>query len=105
MDKFTLNTEELHLPQPDPIPDHCIFKYSEDNLIRQDDLAIFWESSELQKQTVMAHGGAYQTKDGKYFFKHIINKEQFGSKVFSQNMRSYIVVVRPNTYMYTESLT
>jgi len=53
---------------------------------------------------VMRKGEMYQTRDGKFHFKNIINKEEFGSKIFSQNMRSYVVVCRPNTHMYSSSL-
>lgn len=52
----------------------------------------------------MKKGEMYQTRDGKYHFKDIINKAEFGSKIFSHNMKGYVVVVRPNTHMYTSSL-
>ena len=36
-----------------------IFDYTSENIIRQDDLVIIWESCELQKQVVMEKGGQY----------------------------------------------
>ena len=91
-------------PPPQPLPSLCLFKYSSDNIIRQDDLVIFWEREDLQKQVIMTKGGQFQTRDGNYHFKNIINKVEFGSKIFNKNMRSYVIIMRPNSHMYTLSL-
>ena len=42
-----MEAHDLTLPQIDPIPENCVFKYSSDNLVRQDDLVIFWEGNDL----------------------------------------------------------
>ena len=53
----------------------------------------------------MTQGGCYQTRDGKFHFKNIINKVVYGSKIFSANMKGYVVVSKPNSHAYTASLS
>ena len=88
----------------DSIPEKCLFKYRKDNTVREDDFVIFHESKESQKQEVIRKGGHYSNREGKYHHKDMINNTEFGSKVYSHNMKGYLTLVRPNTHMYSGSL-
>ena len=52
----------------------------------------------------MEVGGKFQNKHGAYPHDDIIDKIEFGSKIFSKSKKGYLHVLRPNTFLYTHSL-
>ena len=44
------------------------------------------------------------TNKGKFYFDDIIDKAEFGSKVFIKKGYGYINVVRPSSHLYSVSL-
>ena len=86
------------------VKERSLFAYEQNNLIREGDMAIFYESMDLQKQQIIQRGGCYQTTKGVIQHSDLIDFEQYGTKVYTTNKRHYIHVLRPNTDAYTRSL-
>jgi tRNA (adenine57-N1/adenine58-N1)-methyltransferase len=87
------------------IPDkRHLYSYSRDNLIQEGDVAIFFESMDSYKQTTIKHGCVYQIKTGAVNHSDIIGKCEYGTRVFSSNMRGSCLILRPTSDLYTRSL-
>jgi len=52
----------------------------------------------------MKAGDFYQGKQGLFKHNEIIDKIDYGSKVFSHNKRCWVSVLRPNSHLYTQTL-
>jgi len=81
-----------------------IYTYRKDNLIKEGDLVIVYESADNMKQIIMKRGEKLQNKFGCYDHNEIIDKCEYGSKVFSNNMMGYVHFLRLTSVMHTTSL-
>jgi tRNA A58 N-methylase Trm61 len=64
------------------VANNCIYKYSEDNLVKEGDFVIIWDGPENKTQTIMKRNGKHQSKNGVYRHNDIIDKVCYGSKIF-----------------------
>lgn len=81
-----------------------MFSYERKNLVREGDIAIFYESMDHHKQQVIKKGGCYQSSKGVIHHDALIDFEQYGTKVYTTNKRHYIHILRPTTDVYSRSL-
>jgi tRNA (adenine57-N1/adenine58-N1)-methyltransferase catalytic subunit len=82
-----------------------IYSYKRDNLIREGDLVFVYESADNIKQIQMKKGAIYQNKFGAFPHNDIIDHAEFGSKVYSKNMKGWVYMIRPSSHAYTTSLS
>jgi len=80
------------------------FSYERDNYVRAGDTVLFYESIENFRKMVMRHGDKYQNTKGVIPHSDIIDKDKFGTRIFTTNKRSFAWVIKPNTHAYTKSL-
>ena len=85
-------------------PSRNIYSYRKDNLIREGDVVIVYESIDSMKQIIMKKGERLQNKYGYYLHDDIIDKCEYGSKVFSKSMMGYVHFLRLSSVMHTTSL-
>ena len=93
---------EKQLVTRQEIPDNLIYKYTDDNMVKDGDFAVFWDGPDNKTQTVLTKRGNYQTRNGKIKHDDIIDKVCFGSKVFQRF--GYTIILRPDSNMYSASL-
>ena len=86
------------------IDENCLFKYKKDNTIREGDLVIFWDDKDNYWPAKMKKGESYMTYKGKFYYDDIIDKADFGTKVFFKRGQGFINVIRPTSHLYTVSL-
>ena len=84
-----------------------LFTYDKNNVIKEGDTVVFFERRDQFKQVTIKRGQQYTvTKGGVIKHDDIIdNNERFGTKVFSSNKRAFCLILKPNTDMYTKSLS
>ncbi len=82
-----------------------IYTYIRENLIREGDIVVVFEGADNMKQLTMKRGEKFQNKFGCYNHDDIIDQYEYGSKIFSKNMKGYVHFLRPNSHMYTTSLS
>lgn len=84
------------------VPDHCIYKYKKDNIVREGDFVTFWDGPEIKQGEIIKRGGKRQSKIGIYKHNDIIDKVDYGSKIFQRS--GYCVVLKPSSHMYSSTL-
>jgi len=82
-----------------------MYSYAADNLVREGDTAIFYESIDLYKQMIIRKGNYYQTTKGVIQHDQLIGNEQFGTKVYTTNKRHYVFLLRVNSDQHTRCLS
>jgi len=105
--KQPVESLETHLAryEAETIPKpRTLYTYSKPNLIQDGDVAVFFEGHDSFKQQLIKHGHIYQTKFGPVLHSDIINKAEYGTRVFSTNMRGSVLVLRLTSDLYTRSL-
>lgn len=80
------------------------FTYSRPNLIQENDIALFYDGLDSYKQQTIKHGNVYQTKFGSILHSDIIGKAEYGTRVFTSNMRGSALILRGTSDLYTRSL-
>lgn len=98
---FTINTDSIQDHQTNA----NIYTYRRENLIKEGDIVVVFEGADNMKQLTMKRGEKFQNKFGCYNHDDIIDKCEYGSKIFSKNMKGYVHFLRPNSHMYTTSLS
>ena len=76
------NFDKVEIVKKTEIAENCLFKYKRDNTIRNGDIVIFWDDRDNFLQATMKKGDSYMTYKGKFYHDDIIDKVDFGSKVF-----------------------
>lgn len=84
---------------------HNIYSYRRENLIKEGDTVIIYEGADSMKQMVMKKGERFQNKSGCFLHDEIIDKADFGSKVFSKNYKGFVHILRPTSHIHTTSLS
>ena len=92
----------IKLTTKENVQEKCLFKYSEDNIVREGDFLIFYDGPTNINQAVMKKGGIYHGKSGKYKHDNIIDKVSYGEKIFLK--MGYTIVLKPNSHLYSQSL-
>jgi len=82
-----------------------IYTYERNNRVREGDLAIFYESMELNKQVVIKKGGKYQMTKGVILHDELIDQDKYGTKAYTTNKRGYIFILRPSSDAHTRCLS
>jgi tRNA A58 N-methylase Trm61 len=70
--------------------------------VQEGDLVVFWESVDNFTQAIIKKDDFYQNSKGKFLHNQMINKVEFGSKMFTQ--KGYCTLIKPNTHLYSASL-
>ena len=78
-----------------------VFSYTKDNLIRDGDSAVIIEGGDSIKQVTVTKGGSFHNKFGIFLYDTLIGQVEFGSKIFSKNNTGYVIILRPNSHIYT----
>ena len=63
-------------------PENCLYKYRAENLVREGDFAVIMDQNDNFHQVVMKRGDFFQSPKGKFYHDKIIDKVEFGAKVF-----------------------
>lgn len=67
-------------------------------------MVIFWDDRGNITPAMMKKGDAFMNYKGKFYHDDIIDKAEFGTKVFNKKFQGFINIIRPNTHLYSVSL-
>eukprot|EP00347_Sterkiella_histriomuscorum_P016963 403351184 len=100
----TSSDQQQALADQNSVQPKNVFSYTSDNMIKEGDTVIIWESADSIKQIQMKRGSTFQNKHGAFPHGDIIDKVEYGTKVFSKSMMGWMHILRPNSHIYTTSL-